>query len=69
MAKYEEDTKRFNEIAKNKIKCVCGHTKVMSKVDKSICNWCGRYIYKNEQIKFKDELRKKMRLIKNEKKN
>lgn len=69
MTKYEEDTKIFNEIAKNKVKCVCGYTKVMPRADKTICNWCGRYIYRNEQVKFRDELKRKMRLVENEKKN
>lgn len=31
--------------------------------DKKICNWCGRYNYKNDLAKFKDKLIKKKKEV------
>lgn len=53
MKRYNEDTKRFNEIAKQKSKCEhCGHTQLMGFKDRAICSWCKNYIYKNDRVKF-----------------
>lgn len=43
----------------------CGHTISFYafEPDKKLCNYCGRYNYKNEQAKFKDLLVKKKREI------
>lgn len=39
--------------------CKCGHSIIFpatSKVDKTICSWCGRSIYKNDLAEFKNKL-------------
>lgn len=42
--------------------CRCGHRIIMtSKVDKTICSWCGNWVYKNKKDEFKDKLRKELR--------
>lgn len=59
---FEEDTKRFNALAKQRIHCKhCGHSITFYKgsyKDKIICSYCGRYIYKNGLIEFKEKLKK-----------
>lgn len=57
----KEDTRYFNERAKHKVKCKCGHSISMAnRINKKLCSWCGNYVYKNEKDKFKDMLLKKI---------
>lgn len=38
-------------------KCKCGHSVLIRAYEvKSICNWCGRSVYRNEKEEFKDRL-------------
>lgn len=39
------------------IKCECGHSIVMSKADRTICSWCGKWVYRTKEIEFKYKLR------------
>lgn len=65
---YKEDTRMFDSIKENKVKCKCGHVQVITnRVGKAICKWCGNYIYKDEKNKFKSEMMKRIKVIKNEK--
>ena len=50
--------KRFaNEVAKHKYQCKCGHKVFIDfKEEKRICDWCGRYVYKDKKIEFKERL-------------
>lgn len=52
---FKRDTKIFNEIAKYKVKCSCGHTFATMK-DKDLCSWCGKYVYKDKKTEFKEKL-------------
>lgn len=55
---YQEDTRRFNTYSNITRYCEsCGHSKAMPiYLDKTICEWCGNYVFRNEQIKFKFRL-------------
>ena len=65
----KEITKLESEKQKYKKHCeYCGHTISFYafESDKKVCNYCGRYNYRNNLIKFKDKLNKS--LMKYEKK-
>lgn len=49
------------EYDKVKIKCKhCGRKLVIPVwVDKSLCNWCGNYVYRNKKMELLDNLKKK----------
>ena len=67
---YKEDNKMFESISKHKVKCKCGHVVVMASVDRMICNWCGRWIYRTPGIEFRYKMIQKIRKDeKNEKEN
>lgn len=59
--KFNEDTRRFNEITNHTKKCKCGHSVLMNKgVDKVLCTWCKNYVFKDK--KTEDLYRLKERL-------
>lgn len=62
---HKEDTKLFNELAKYQVKCKCSHSITMVKADRTICSYCGRWVYRTPQLKFKYKM--KEFLIKEEK--
>lgn len=69
MIKYDAFQKAEDERAKYKRYCKCGHSIIFtpsSKTNKTICSWCGHWIYKNDFEEFKDKLNKN---IKKEAKN
>lgn len=58
----KEDTRYFNERAKHKVKCKCGHTvSIPSFMNKKLCTYCGKYIYKEAKDEFKDILLRKLK--------
>ena len=52
MNKFLEDKRRIDFFNENSTKCNCGHTNFLGSRDKIICSWCGKYVFKNEKIKF-----------------
>ena len=63
---FKEDTKRFNEISKNKVKCNCSHTFILTKKDRALCTHCGNWVYRTPEIEFKYKLKDKMKGKNNE---
>lgn len=58
----KQDDRRFEEYSKGRVVCSCGHTMFLpNKVDRLICTWCGCWVYKNEQIKFRYQLEQTMK--------
>ena len=47
-------------ISKNRVKCQCGHSLEMFSRS-TICNWCGRKVYRSKKDEFKEKLERKMR--------
>ena len=48
-----------------KIKCKhCGHTVLLNNQVKTVCSWCGYYVYKNDLEEFKDRLINELKGIK-----
>lgn len=51
-----------NELARVKVQCSCGHKVVMPHwVDKQICTWCKRYVFRNKQDEFKYRMKEKLK--------
>lgn len=62
---FYEDKNLMNALANFKVKCKCGHSIIFtSNREKFICSYCGRYVYKNKKIEFKERLLKEKRNIK-----
>ena len=55
-----------NEISKYKVKCSCSHAIYFLNfgIDIKICNHCGRKVYRNNRIEFKDLLNQRLRCSK-----
>lgn len=48
---YERMQDEYNKV---KYKCRCGHKVIIPKwVDKQICGWCGKYVFKSKEDEFK----------------
>lgn len=63
----DKEWKRMaEEYDKVKYKCECGHSVIIPyNVDKQLCGWCHRYVFKNKQDEFKYRLNE--RKLKNDK--
>jgi len=49
----KEFKKMTDEYEKVKYICKCGHRVVIPKwVDKQLCDWCGRYVFKDKKREF-----------------
>lgn len=58
---FKDDSKRFKDISKYKVKCKCGHTTIMSKAERTVCSHCGHYIYKTPAIEFRYKMKEKLK--------
>ena len=68
---FKEIVKAEKERANYKRYCDCGHSIVFptnSKTNKTICSWCGHWIYKNDLEEFKERYQIKKKEIENENK-
>lgn len=68
---FKEDDRLFEEYSKHKVKCKhCGHSTTMPVfLDKKICSWCGKYVFRTSEIEFKfrlDEQIKKRKRVNND---
>lgn len=60
----EEEKRRSNEIAPYKVKCKeCGHVVVLIKQNKTLCTYCGKYIFKNKKEEFKYRMKEKLKKV------
>lgn len=59
---YKEDTKYFNGVSKQKIKCQnCGHVIIFYSGNPKVpCSHCGHMVYKNKREEFKDKMKSKI---------
>lgn len=60
----KEEKKYADSITKSTVKCKCGHSIVMPNADRTICTWCGSWVYRNAKIEFVYNLKKAMILEK-----
>lgn len=58
MKTYEEMTKVFNNVSKNRCLCPkCGHSIIFDKPKKVICKWCNTYVFKDSKTEFEYRLK------------
>lgn len=58
----KEFSRMSTEYDKVKYKCNCGHRVVIPKwVDKKICDWCGKYVFKNKKDEDLYRIKEKMK--------
>ena len=63
------DEKALSELEKLKVKCECGHTKIIPVYqDYVICRFCKRKVYNNTRLYFMYKMRKELRKYENENK-
>lgn len=63
---YKEDSRYFKNRSENTVICNCGHRMAIpSFLDKKICDWCGKMVYKDKKVEFNDKI--KSQLLKKEK--
>ena len=43
------------------VKCKCGHSITFTTNYQRTCSWCGRLVYPNKKMEFKERLKKEMR--------
>ena len=56
--------KYAHEMEQYKVKCDCGHSIIMTALDKrgyKICTHCGNKVFKEQRDEFKDKLLKEMK--------
>ena len=54
----EKDIEKGIFYTKNSTKCKhCGHTMMVGRKGKVICNWCGNYIFKDDKEEFMYRMR------------
>lgn len=63
---YKQDSKLLESITKHGVKCKCSHTVLLHKVDRTICSYCGRWVYKTPQIEFKYKMKENVKRSKDE---
>lgn len=60
LTKQEYD-RMTTEYSKVKYLCKCGRKVVIpSWVDKQLCDWCGRYVFKSKKDEFEYRMKEKM---------
>ena len=58
----KEFMRMMSEYDKAKYKCRCGHKMIIPpKMDKVVCDWCGKYVFKDKKKEFEYRLREKMK--------
>ena len=59
---YEQDSRYFKELQNLKIKCPCGHSQLVI-YDKAICDWCGKWVYRDKKQEFRERVKEKIRRV------
>lgn len=58
----KEFSRMIDEYDKVKYKCKCGHRVVIPyNVDKQVCSWCKRYVFKNKKDEALYRIKEKMK--------
>lgn len=57
--KINDVSKMVNALQPYKVKCNCGHTMYIVKKDRTVCRWCGHYVYRDKFTEMKYELEKR----------
>lgn len=58
----EELQKYTDELNKHKYLCSCGRKVYIDrKKEKAVCDWCGKYVFKNKIDEFKYRMKEKLK--------
>lgn len=47
--------------AQNRVQCRCGAKTTIAEAERKICYRCGHWVYRDDKVKFKYEMLKKLR--------
>ena len=64
LSEFEKEKILENDRSKHKRYCKCGHSIIFpknSKTDKTICSYCGCYIFKNDLLEFEYRLKERIK--------
>lgn len=65
---FKEDSDLANEKRKMKVECPnCRHLinfYAFEHVDKKLCTYCNKYVFKNKEVEFKYRMKEKMKEVK-----
>lgn len=56
----EEDNKLIDELSKHRYKCKCGHVVIITKQNKTLCTFCGNWVFKSDLDEFKFRLMERL---------
>ncbi len=57
LSTFKDIEKLSEEITNTTIKCKCSHSIVMPNAERTICRWCGEYVYRTPEIEFKYKMK------------
>lgn len=61
MKGFMYDKKLYESASRGRIYCQnCGHSLIIGKQDKVICDWCGHYVFKDKKAEFKYRLKEQL---------
>ena len=60
--RYDTSDVMFRVITDAKKRCKhCGHTLLLGYSEKKICYVCGNYVYRNNKIEFREQIKKRLK--------
>ena len=63
---FKEESRLFRELSKHRARCKCSHSVYIGRLDRTLCSYCGEWVYRTPEIRFKYEIEK---YLKKERKN
>lgn len=56
---YKRMTEEYDKV---KYRCKCGHRVIIPfQVEKTVCDWCGNYVFRDKKKEFKYRVKEKMK--------
>lgn len=59
----KEDDLLFQSISEHNVKCKCSHVITIARADRTICSYCGNWVYRTPEIEFKYKTMEKLKKI------
>ena len=57
VASFKDMEKLSHEATNLIVKCKCSHSIVMPSADRTICSYCGSWVYRTKEIEFKYKMK------------
>ena len=61
MKKCNNTDLAIQKLSEYRVKCKCSHVIILINRPYTICNWCGRKVYRSKKDEFEDKLRKEIK--------